>query len=158
MSSMSKQKRKARRDTIRRQNQINDAIMKIESEKPLKEWGPKQLKKELGNEVSYRRILSHLKKFVKDGYLRKLERGRYLSKNSLFWEAMLKKWIIRQNSEEVLNVLNLFMVKFTAATVRYKREKPSNVLHISKEAAKEVVKSLEAIEDVYSLKNFEASS
>ena len=66
MSSKSKQKRKSRRDTIRRRNLIKDAIMKIESEKPLKEWGPKQLKKELGNEVSYRRLLSHLKKLVKD--------------------------------------------------------------------------------------------
>jgi hypothetical protein len=80
----------------RRRVLIKEAIMKIESMNPLHEWSPRTLFDEMRNteKIPYRRLLSHLKKLTKDGYLRKMSRGHYLSKNSLFWKKTISKFLV----------------------------------------------------------------
>lgn len=89
---------------MKRQTLIKDAIIKTEQQNPLHEWSPKQLFAEVrktDHKISYRRLLSHLKKLIHDGIVRKTRHGHYLSRNSLVWKEIVQDSLINDVIDEV---------------------------------------------------------
>ena len=92
---------KKRRDVAQRFEQIKRAIRNIESEQPLKEWGPKDVSEELERQkipIPYRRMIWYLNRLAEpqSRYIRQISRGRYLSKKSLFWKKAFQEFLINE--------------------------------------------------------------
>lgn len=125
---------KKRRDRARNREVVKKAILKVEQKKPMKEWGPRELKQEIGSFLSYRRILSHLKSLEKSRYVTRMQRGQYLSKGSLFWKKAFHYFIIHDVQETVPRLQgkafdNLVSKSLTMITSIKEKERGKNLVH-----------------------------